>query len=125
MELVIKGEVYNFNFGMGFLREINKRFKTPVDGLKGVEKEIGLQYRVAGILDGDIEDLVDILVAANRGCTPRVTNDLLDYYIDNECDDIEELFAEVLETLKKSNATKKKVAKLEEGINAELERRGR
>ena len=34
MELTINGTVYEFNFGMGFLREINKRVQTPVDGLK-------------------------------------------------------------------------------------------
>lgn len=38
MELTIKGQVYQFNFGMGFLREINKQTNMPVDGLPGVKK---------------------------------------------------------------------------------------
>lgn len=124
MEIIIDGQVYNFVFGMGFLREINKKFKTPVDGMKGVDKEIGLQYRVAGLMDGDIEDLIDILAVANRTETPRVTHDKLDKYIDEECDDIDALFSEVLDELKKSNATKTKVLKMETAIEAEMSRRG-
>ena len=38
MELTIKGQVYQFNFGMGFLREINKQTNVPVDGAPGVKK---------------------------------------------------------------------------------------
>lgn len=38
MELTINGQVYQFKFGMGFLREINKQTNMPVDGLPGVKK---------------------------------------------------------------------------------------
>lgn len=37
-ELTINDTVYQFNFGMGFMREINKRVSAPVDGLKDVKK---------------------------------------------------------------------------------------
>ena len=43
LELTIKDTVYQFNFGMGFMREINKRIGTPVEGLKDVKKK----YRLA------------------------------------------------------------------------------
>lgn len=119
MELTIEGKVYAFNFGMGFMREINKRIGTPVDGLPDVKKNIGLQYTVAGIIDGDIEALVDALDVANKGNAPRVTKALLDSYIDNECEDIDALFSEVLDFLKETNATKKTVAMLLEAIEAE------
>lgn len=42
-ELTINDAVYQFNFGMGFLRELNKRVSTPVDGLPDVKKNIGLR----------------------------------------------------------------------------------
>ena len=106
-ELTIEGKVYQFNFGMGFLREMNKRVSTPVDNLPDVKKNIGLQYVIAGVLDGDLEDLVEVLDCANKGQTPRVTKTLLDNYIDNEETDIEELFESVIDFLKKTNATKK------------------
>ena len=106
-ELTINDVVYQFNFGMGFMREVNKKDCTPVDGLKDVKKNIGLQYLVASILDGDVEALVEILAAANKGQNPRVTNALLDAYIDDENTDIDKLFEEVIDFLSNANATKK------------------
>ena len=77
MELTINGQVYQFNFGMGFMREMNKKVSMPVDGVKDVRKNIGLRYAVAEIMDGDIEVLVDLLDAANNGQNPRVTRGIL------------------------------------------------
>lgn len=116
MELTINDTVYEFNFGMGFMREINKKVGTPVDGLPDVKKNIGLQYNVAGILDGDVEALVDVLDVANKGQTPRVTRQLLDLYIDDERTDIDALFDMVIDFLKNANATKKVVNALIEAM---------
>ena len=41
MELTINGTVYQFKFGMGFLREANKLTVVPVQGMPGTTKEIG------------------------------------------------------------------------------------
>ena len=116
MELTINGTVYEFNFGMGFLREINKRVQTPVDGLKGVDKNIGLQFTVASIIDGDVEALVDALDIANKGMNPRLTRQALDAYIDDADTDIDGLFSMVIDFLSRANATKKTVASLQEAI---------
>ena len=116
MELTINGTVYEFNFGMGFLREINKSVQTPVDGLKGVDKNIGLQFTVASIIDGDVEALVDALDIANKGMNPRLTRQTLDAYIDDADTDIDGLFSMVIDFLTKANATKKTVASLQEAI---------
>lgn len=116
MELTINGTVYEFNFGMGFLREINKRVQTPVDGLKGVDKNIGLQFTVASIIDGDVEALVDALDIANKGMSPRLTRQALDAYIDDADTDIDGLFTMVIDFLSKANATKKTVESLQEAI---------
>lgn len=110
-ELTIDGNVYGFNFGMGFMREMNKRITTPVEGTNA-NKNIGLQYAVAGIMDGDVEELVNVLDAANKGFIPRVTRDQLDKYIDDENTDIDVLFETVMDFLKRANATKKTVAQL-------------
>lgn len=119
MELTINDAVYQFNFGMGFMREINKKVGTPVDGLPDVKKNIGLQYNVAGILDGDVEALVDVLDVANKGQSPRATRQLLDSYIDDENTDIDALFDEVIDFLKGANATKKVVNALIEAMKAQ------
>ena len=113
-ELTIKGEVYQFNFGMGFLREINKKISTPVDGLKDVN--IGLQYIVASVIDGDPEALVDLLEVANKGFSPRVSRNLLDSYIDDAETDIDDLFKTVIDFLKNANATKKAVETILEAV---------
>ena len=53
---------------------------------------------------------------------PRITQDQLDNYIDDEKTNIDSLFDDVLEELKKSNATKKKAEKLLENYQKEQER---
>lgn len=114
-ELIINGEVYQFNFGMGFMRAINKKITQPVDDLKDVKQNIGLRYKVLCLVSRDVEELVDVLVTANVGQNPRVTPALLDAYIDNPETDIEQLFKDVLDFLSNANATKSAtVAVLEE-----------
>ena len=119
LELTIKGTVYQFNFGMGFMRGINKLVGTPVDGLPDVKKNIGLQYYIAGVIDGDVEALVDVLDMANKNNEPRGTRDLLDSYIDDEETDIDALFDTVLGFLEITNATKKVAANLLAMVEAE------
>lgn len=121
-ELEIKGQIYQFNFGMGFLREINKKINQPVDGLKDVKKDVGLGYTVLLLIDRDVEALVDTLFAANKGFDRRVTTALLDSYIDDPNTDIEELFVRVLDFLKAANATKKKTMELVEMAQKEAEK---
>lgn len=106
-ELTIDNQVYQFNFGMGFMRKVNSNVAIPVDGLPNVKKNIGLQYAVAGIIDNDLEILVNVLDAANEGFSPRVTRAQLDSLIDNPETDVDALFAKVLDFLSNSNATQK------------------
>lgn len=115
-ELTINNQVYEFNFGMGFMREMNRRITTTIDGVKNKEKNIGLQYTIAGLMDGDVEALVDVLEAANRGSQLRVTRNQLDAYIDNPDTDIDKLFDDVMDFLEKTNATKKTVAALKAAV---------
>jgi hypothetical protein len=113
-ELTIGEIVYQFNFGMGFLRDMNKKIDIPVDGLPGVRENVGLRYAIGMLLAGDLETLVEVLFTANKGFKPRVTPEKLDAYIEDEDTDVDALFAEVLDFLKKANATKKTAAELVE-----------
>ena len=119
MELTINGQVYQFNFGMGFMREMNKKVTMPVDGVKDAKKNIGLRYAVAGIMDGDVESLEDQLLVANKGQNPRATTEILDEYIDDPDTDINQLFEDTMGFLKSANATKKCVQNLEKTIEEE------
>lgn len=118
-ELTINGSVYEFNFGMGFMREINALVGKPVDGVPNKTQNIGLRFYVLGLLDYDVEMLVDVLMAANKGMNPRVTRALLDSHIDSPDTDIDSLFKEVLDFLSNANATKKAVAAVMEAVEAE------
>ena len=121
MELTINGQVYQFNFGMGFMREMNKKVTMPVDGVKDVRKNIGLKYAVAEIMDGDIEVLVDLLDAANNAESESDKRPA-GRYIDDPETDIDKLFEDTLGFLKTANATKKTVAEIEKAVAEEKER---
>lgn len=113
MELTINNVVYQFNFGMGFLRNIDSSQKADSNGIK---KNVGFQTHLAGLVDGDVIDLIDVLNAANYGQNPRVTVSLLDSYIDDPNTDVDALFAQVLDFLKSSNATRKQTQELLEQV---------
>lgn len=123
LELTIDEKVYPFNFGMGFMREINKRMSRPVDGMVDTKKNIGLQYKIAELIDGDVETLVEVLEAANKGMAPRVTREMLDNYIDSEDVEIDELFKTVMDFLSKTNATKKTTAAILKAVEEEKAKR--
>lgn len=110
MELQIKGQAYQFKFGFGFMREIDKRqiVKAP----NGTQQNIGFQTAVGGILDGDAQALEDVLLLANKGQEPRLTADILEEYIEDEETDVDALFNGVIDFLKKSNVSKKKTLNL-------------
>ena len=113
-ELTIGENVYQFNFGMGFLRDMNKKIDIPVDGMPGVRENVGLRYAIGMLLGNDLETLVEVLFTANKGFKPRVTPEKLDAFIEDENTDVDALFVEVLDFLKKANATKKTAAELME-----------
>lgn len=115
-ELTINGNVYRFNFGIGFVRAINKNRTRTVEGQT---QEVGLQFAVASLIDEDPIELINILDLANKGESPRVTRALLDAYIDDENTDLEALFKDVLDFFERRNATKKTTAAVKAMVEAE------
>lgn len=122
MELTINGQVYQFNFGMGFIREANKTV-IETNG-NGVKRNSGASYMIAGIIDGNVEDLVSVLDLANKGREPRTTKALLDSFIDDPKTDIDQLFEDTLDFLRKANATRKTVMAIEKRIEEAMANRG-
>lgn len=108
-ELTIKGTVYPFNLGIGFVREINKTVKVEMSGVK---EDAGLTMAMTHLYDGSVIALVDILDFANKGREPRASKQDLEDYIEDPDTDIEKLFDDVIGFFTKSNATKKQAAKL-------------
>lgn len=119
-ELTIDNQVYQFRFGMGFLREMNKCVSVPVEGAKGVNRNVGLRYAIASLIDGDLEALEDVLDIANKAQTPRLTRAALEAYMEDEGTDIDQLFEDVLDFLKKANCTRKTAVAVLEAVEQEL-----
>lgn len=105
-ELNIKDKVYQFRFGMGFVREIDKTKTQTADN--GVTQNVGLQYAVAALIDEDPIEVVNILYTANKTEKDRVSKEMLDAYIEDENTDFEGMCKEILGFFKKGNCTKKK-----------------
>ena len=121
MELTINEQIYGFNFGIGFLKEINKKVTMPDESVPKKMKEVGFKYYVAEMLDDDVLALIEILKTANVGTEPRVTEKMLSDYIDDESTDLDGLFEEVQDFLSKANATKKDFRKIQKAYEEQME----
>lgn len=109
-ELEINGTMYQFNFGIGFVREIDQTVSVSRNGVK---EDVGLQVAIAGLLDGKVTTLEIVLMAANKGQNPRLTTAALDSWIDNTSTDVDAVFDKVLGFLRSTNATRKATVQLE------------
>ena len=116
-ELTIKEKVYQFRFGLGFVREIDKTEK--IKGEDGNEHNAGLQYAVAALIDEDPVALSNILAIANKTESPRVSRDDIDFYLEDENTDLEGLCKELLDFFKNANSTKKKTLAVIELVEKE------
>ena len=115
-ELTINDTVYPFRFGMGFLREINKRVEMTFDEDTGAKRNIGLYYTIIDLMDGVLETLEDVLLAANQGEQPRLQRTALDAYLEDENTDVDQLFADVLDFFERANCTKNTLTKVREFV---------
>ena len=115
-ELVIKDVAYPLNFGMGFVRKLDKSVNIPVDGLTGVKKDIGLTYAIMSLMDNDIVMLANVIDIANEGQNPRLTKAAIDAYLEDENTNIEELFDKILGFFKSANCTKRTAARVDAAL---------
>lgn len=116
-EITINGTVYKLKFGIGFVKEVNGRRQAPLGN--GMKEDVGLEYVIAKIQEGDILTLVDVLDLGNKYAgEPRLTRSVIEGYLEDENTDIERLFDDVLGFFEKSNATKKKVKMIKEATEA-------
>lgn len=104
-EIEMNGTMYSFNFGMGFLKAINAKASERVAN-SNYRVNTGAKFIMAQVMSDDVEALCDVLMIANKGETPRLTQDELYKFIESEDTDIEGVFAQVLDFFGKANATK-------------------
>lgn len=104
-EIEMNGTAYSFNFGMGFLKTINALASEKVPN-SNYTVNTGAKYIIAQVMSDDVEALCEVLLTANKGETPRLTQNELYKFIESEDTDIEALFAQVVDFFGKANATK-------------------
>lgn len=118
-ELTINNAVYQFNFGIGFLKDIDPTVTKAADGVKGKVQNMGLQYAIGGVMDGNLLDIADVLLRANKGYEPRLTPKEVESWLDDADTNIDELCDTLLGFFESSNATRKMTLTLKEMVERE------
>ena len=117
MQIEINGKEIDLNFGIRFIRELDEKYNLTVAGKK---VGVGIEETIPRILMGNVVALEDVIYAATWTAKKRPTLSEMDDFIDG-VEDIEALFNEVIEELKKQNATKKRTASAVAGMTAQAE----
>lgn len=110
-ELIINGTTYEFNFGMGFIRQIDPKHQQKVNG---ISQNIGLAVEMAKILEGDFVALFDALRMANKGFTPRLEQAEFDKWIDDPETDVDKLMEDIKSFFENSNCCRRMYQRLTE-----------
>ena len=115
-ELFIQDNAYKFNFGFGFLKEIQK---LQVQEFNGAKMEVGLRFAILGLVSGDPVQLWNVLSIASKYAPEgslRLTPQIFEAYM-NECQ--EDPFDKVLDFLKTQGCTRKLTQKVLEDLEKE------
>lgn len=104
-EMTMNGTPYEFAFGMGFLKTINAKATVKVQN-SNYTMNTGLKFIMAQVIDRDIEALAEVLMTANKGMNPRLTQKDLYAFLEDEDTDIEAVFDTVIDFFGKANVTK-------------------
>lgn len=122
MELTINGKVYQFKASIAFMRLANNLVEEKVDNTNLAQK-VGLRYLIAGLIDGDVEQLINALDFMNTGFDQRLTRKEIEDFIEDENVDVDSIFEMVLDFLSKANVSKRTYNALMEQVNQEKVRR--
>lgn len=104
MKLKVGNKNYDLNFGIGFVRELNKTYGLGAN--KGVTLGMGLMKALSGLRSYDPDSLSQVLYTGTWADAARPTQEAVDRMLDDENTDIEKLFDDVHAELAKANATK-------------------
>lgn len=113
MNIEINGTDYEVRFGIAFVRALDERYHT--DGKNGSTFGLGLESTLPFVLTGDAVKLSEVIHTGTAHLKKRPTTAQVDDYVDSH-ENIDELFAEVIDELKKQNATRKKATALAEAM---------
>jgi len=117
-DITIEGTSYPLRFGMGFLKELNGDVLIHMDEMPEVEQRQGLNYAMAKVYDGDIEELEHVIFLASKTETPRLSLDQIDRFLESDETDIDEVFKRILGFFETANVSKKAYKDMLERIEA-------
>lgn len=111
----INGKLCEFNFGLGFVREIDRR--RLVEGEDKQRHKMGLTYAIAGLMDCDYEALIDCLVIGSKYAPDEtLSREAIEKWMDTEDFDLEKECNDLLDFFVKCSFTRKKTEELKEAV---------
>lgn len=111
----INGKLCEFNFGLGFVREIDRR--RLVEGEDKQKHKMGLTYAIAGLMDCDYEALIDCLVIGSKYAPDEtLSREAIEKWMDTEDFDLEKECNDLLDFFVKCSFTRKKTEELKEAV---------
>lgn len=122
-EITINDTVYQLNFGFGFRREIDPRVTQKNNDIQGKVTQLGVQSLIAGVMDGDTEDIATAIEVGNKGFEPRVKRKDLEDYLESEEADLDAIIEKLLSFFEHANCTKKTYQRIQEFAEAEKAKR--
>jgi hypothetical protein len=119
MILKIKDIEYGVKFGIGFVRKLDEKYY--VQNNTSVKFGLGVETQVPKLLTGDPVALSEFLYLGTCAEEKRPSQADVDEYLD-DAENIDVLFDEVIEELRRSNATRAKLGELEANLKEEEEK---
>jgi len=102
VEIKLNDKTVQLNFGVRFVRELDKVAGMSVNGQSF---GFGLTKSLPALQAYDPAVLSDVIYSAAYGVKPRPTQNTIDDFIDN-CENLEKVFDEVQKEINDSNAVK-------------------
>ena len=110
--LTINEREYELSFGIAFIRELDKKFCSNVNGMNF---GAGVRSAVVYLLDGNPVILVDIIQAATITNRSKLSEKDIEKWLE-EPDDLDVVFDDFLTCLKTSKLTKKTTMAIVEAV---------
>lgn len=119
MIITINNKDIELKFGVHFLRILDRIYEEKIG--HNIGYGVGIEMTVPKLVARDAVTLSDYLYIGTAREKKRPTQEQIDDYID-QAEDIESLFTEVIEELKKSNASRSRTEEAIERYQKELEK---
>ena len=110
MKLKVGSKNYDLNFGIGFVRNLDKYYGVSVQGMSF---GMGLTQALSVLRVYDPDCLSEVLYIATWSDASRPTQEAFDRVLEDDNTDIEKLFDDVVKELATANATKIAVKNLQ------------